>query len=158
MLSKSNLLLLLSPFAFNLSQHQGFFFFFFPVSPLFTSSGQSIEASGSESVLPVNTQGWFPLGLTGLISLQFNDYISHCFLYIPCFNILYSISINFWSFTSFSLLSWIEGYKIEEKVNKYFFSVFNTWKTLQVAIYIHCFICKMNIISLFFSDEETEIQ
>ena len=135
-----------------------FFFFFFPVSPLFTSSGQSIEASGSESVLPVNTQGWFPLGLTGLISLQFNDYISHCFLYIPCFNILYSVSINFWSFTSFSLLSWIEGYKIEEKVNKYFFSVFNTWKTLQVAIYIHCFICKMNIISLFFSDEETEIQ
>ena len=40
----------------------------FPVSQLFTSGGQSIEASASASVLP-NIQGWFPLGLTGLISL-----------------------------------------------------------------------------------------
>ena len=37
---------------------------------LFTSGGQSIAASTSASVLPVNIQGWFPLGLTGLISLQ----------------------------------------------------------------------------------------
>ena len=42
----------------------------FPVSQLFTSSGQSIGASASASVLPMNIQGWFPLGLTGLISLQ----------------------------------------------------------------------------------------
>ena len=42
----------------------------FPVSPLFTSGGQSIGASASASVLQVNIQGWFPLGLTGLISLQ----------------------------------------------------------------------------------------
>ena len=35
---------------------------------LFTSGGQSIGASAS--VLPMNIQGWFPLGLTGLISLQ----------------------------------------------------------------------------------------
>ena len=39
----------------------------FPVSQLFASGGQSIGASAS--VLPVNIQGWFPLGLTGLISL-----------------------------------------------------------------------------------------
>ena len=32
--------------------------------------GQSIGASASPSVLPVNIQGWFPSGLTGLISLQ----------------------------------------------------------------------------------------
>ena len=32
--------------------------------------GQSIGASSSASVLPMNTQGWFPLGLTGFISLQ----------------------------------------------------------------------------------------
>ena len=32
---------------------------------------QSIRASASASVLPMNVQGWFPLGLTGLISLQF---------------------------------------------------------------------------------------
>ena len=42
----------------------------FPVSQLCSSSGQSIGASTSTSVLPVNIQGWFPLRLTGLISLQ----------------------------------------------------------------------------------------
>ena len=39
----------------------------FPMSQLFTSGGQSIRASAP--VHPVNIQGWFPLGLTGLISL-----------------------------------------------------------------------------------------
>ena len=37
---------------------------------LFASDGQSIGASASVSVLPMNIQGWFPLGWTGLISLQ----------------------------------------------------------------------------------------
>ena len=40
----------------------------FPVSLLFTSGGQSIGASTSASVHPMHIQGWFPLGLTGLIS------------------------------------------------------------------------------------------
>ena len=44
----------------------------FPVSQLFTSGGQSIGASVLASVLPMNIQGWFPLGLTGLISLLSN--------------------------------------------------------------------------------------
>ena len=39
----------------------------FPMSWLFASGGQSIEASASASVLPKNVQGWFPLGLTSLI-------------------------------------------------------------------------------------------
>ena len=42
----------------------------FPMSWLFTSGGQSTEASVSASDLPMNIQGWLPLGLTGLISLQ----------------------------------------------------------------------------------------
>ena len=42
----------------------------FPISWLFASGSQSIRASAS--VLPLNIQGWYPLGLTGLISLQFN--------------------------------------------------------------------------------------
>ena len=42
----------------------------FPVSQLFALGGQSIGASASASVLPMNIQYWFPLGLTGLISLQ----------------------------------------------------------------------------------------
>ena len=41
----------------------------FLMGQLFTSGGQSIGASASALVLPVNTQGWFPLGLIGLISL-----------------------------------------------------------------------------------------
>ena len=40
----------------------------FPISRLFTLGGQSIGPSAS--VLPMNIQGWFHLGLTGLISLQ----------------------------------------------------------------------------------------
>ena len=42
----------------------------FPMSQFFTSGGQSIGASASASVLPMNAQDWFPLGLTGWISLQ----------------------------------------------------------------------------------------
>ena len=43
----------------------------FLVSQLFASGGQIIVASASASVLPMNIQDWFPLGWTGLISLQF---------------------------------------------------------------------------------------
>ena len=39
----------------------------FLMSQLFASDGQSIGASASASVLPMKTQGWFHLGLTGLI-------------------------------------------------------------------------------------------
>ena len=41
----------------------------FLMSQFFTSGGQSIGVSASASVLPMNIQGWFPLGLTGLIPL-----------------------------------------------------------------------------------------
>ena len=41
----------------------------FPVTCLFASGGQSIRASASASVLPMNIQGWFPLGLA--------DYTGH---------------------------------------------------------------------------------
>ena len=45
----------------------------FPLSQFFTSGGQSIgvSVSASASVLPMSIQDWFPLGLTGWISLQF---------------------------------------------------------------------------------------
>ena len=51
-----------SPFAFSLS---------FPMSWLFASGGQSIGAS--TSVLTMNIEGWFPLELTGFISLHPRD-------------------------------------------------------------------------------------
>ena len=41
----------------------------FQMNQLFTSGGQSIGVSASASVLPATIHGWFPLGLTGLISL-----------------------------------------------------------------------------------------
>ena len=42
----------------------------FPMNQLFASGGQSIGASVSASVLPMNVQDWLPLRLTGLISLK----------------------------------------------------------------------------------------
>ena len=54
-----------SPPAFNLSQHQGLF-----QCQFFASGGQNIGVSASTSVLPMNIQDWFPLGLIGLICLQ----------------------------------------------------------------------------------------
>ena len=46
---------------------------FFPISQLFTLGGQNIPALTSASVLPMNIQDWFPLGLTGWISLNPRD-------------------------------------------------------------------------------------
>ena len=45
----------------------------FPMSWLFASGGQSIEASASVSVLPMNIQGRFPLGLTGSSPFSLRD-------------------------------------------------------------------------------------
>ena len=48
----------------------------FPMSQFFASGGQSIGVSASAWVLPMNIQGWFPLGLTGLIKLRFRKIMS----------------------------------------------------------------------------------
>ena len=53
--------------AFKLSQHQGLLQW---VGSSCVSDGQMIRVSTSASVLPMNIQGWFPLGLMSLISLQ----------------------------------------------------------------------------------------
>ena len=57
-----------SPPAFNLSEHQGLFQR--GSSSNEASGGQSIGVSASALVLPMNIQDWFPLGLTGWVSLQ----------------------------------------------------------------------------------------
>ena len=44
----------------------------FPMSQLFASDSQNTRASASPTVFPMNIQGWFPLGLIGLISLLSN--------------------------------------------------------------------------------------
>ena len=66
---------------------------FFLLSWLFASSDPSIGASASASALPMNIQGWFPLGLTGLISLPSKD--SQKFSLAPQFE---SISFLVFSF------------------------------------------------------------
>ena len=64
----------------------------FLMSQLFTSGGQITGASASASVLPMNIQGWFPLGLTGLIS--FCPRGSQESLPIPQFKSITSLALN----------------------------------------------------------------
>ena len=50
------------------------------MSQFFTSGDQSIGVSASASYLPMNIQDWFPLGLTGVLSLQskgFKSFLQH---------------------------------------------------------------------------------
>ena len=69
----------------------------FPMSQLFTSGGQSIGVSASTSVFPMNIQYWFPLGLTGLMSLQSLDSQESSptpqfkSIYLSVLNFLYSL-------------------------------------------------------------------
>ena len=51
----------------------------FPMSQLFILGNQRIGASALASLLPMNIQGWFPLGLTGLISLFLSKGLSRVF-------------------------------------------------------------------------------
>ena len=52
-----------------------------PLSQLFAPCGQSIGVSASASVLWMNIQGWFPLGLTGLVFLQSRNFSSRIWKY-----------------------------------------------------------------------------
>ena len=65
----------------------------FPMSQSFTSDGQSIRVSASASVFPMNTQGWFPLGLTGWISCSPRD--SQEFSPTPQFKSINSSALRF---------------------------------------------------------------
>ena len=67
----------LSPPALSLFKHQGLF-----LGVVFPSGGQNNEASASAPVLPMNIHGWFPLGLTSLISLQ-SKLLSRVFFNTP---------------------------------------------------------------------------
>ena len=64
MLSKHLILFIPLSFCLQSFPTSGFF-----LSQLFTSGSQSISASAWASILPTNIQGWFPLGLTGSISM-----------------------------------------------------------------------------------------
>ena len=82
----------------------------FPMNWLFASSGQSIGVSASTSVLPMNIQDWFPLGLTGLISDCLRD--SHKSSLGPQFESFNSSVLRVFSFFFFKA-TWVTslGYK-----------------------------------------------
>ena len=66
----------------------------FPMSQLSSSAGQSIGASASASVHPVNIQDCFPLWLTGLISLQSKGLLSNSIVQKHQF---FSAQLSLWS-------------------------------------------------------------
>ena len=67
----------------------------FPMSWLFTSDGQSIRALASASVLLTNIQRWFPLGLTGLISLVTEEKAKFsCQKTFLCYNLEWTICLH----------------------------------------------------------------
>ena len=65
----------------------------FPMSQFFPSGGQNIGASAASSVPPMNILDWFPLGLTGLISLLSKG-LSRVFLFSISHLILASLSLH----------------------------------------------------------------
>ena len=86
----------------------------FPMSQFFASGGQSTGVSATTSVLLVNNQDWFPLGLTGLISLQVKGLQES------------SLPPQFKSINS-SVLSFLYGLTIS--------SIYGYWKNLRFDIW-----------------------
>ena len=83
---------------------------YFPMSQLFVSGGQSTGASASASALPMNSQSWFPLGLTGMISLLFNG-LSRVFSSITILrHPLFSAQPSLWS--NCHICTWLLGFQI----------------------------------------------
>ena len=66
----------------------------FPMSQFFTSGGQSIGASTSASVLPMNILDWFPSGWTGWISLQSRDFWEHVILFFFLTSCIFGVLYN----------------------------------------------------------------
>ena len=56
----------------------------FLMNQLFVSGGQSIGDSASASVLPMNIQGWFPLGLTTYMYINVKIYLQHKYTFVQC--------------------------------------------------------------------------
>ena len=114
----------------------------FPVSRLFASGGESIGASASAKFLPVNIQGWFPIGLTGLISYIACRY-HILFIYCPvdkCMLLHYQkFLLNEWTFLYTSSRACVqvclssvdmEEWNFEDKVYLHF--------SFQIALLSEC--------------------
>ena len=83
----------------------------FPMSQLFTTGGQSIGASASAPVLPMNIQDWFPLGLISLLSRGLSRGFSSTVVWKHYF---FSTQPSLWSLTS------IHDYTLWVKIVSYY--------------------------------------
>ena len=83
----------------------------FPMSQLFTSGGQSIGVLALVSLLPMNIQGWIPLGLTGLISLHSEGLPRIFSSTIIWKHQFFSAQPSLWSFWSFRTYLFLKLYK-----------------------------------------------
>ena len=80
----------------------------FLMSWFFASGGQSIRASALASVLPINIQGWFPLGLTGLISLLLKGLSRVFFSATFLKHQFFCAQPSLWSYISIIQTIWLE--------------------------------------------------
>ena len=117
----------------------------FPMCWLFASGSQSIGASALASILPVNIQGWFPYGLTGLNSLQskgFSNLLQH-----------HNLKVSILQFSAFFMVQLSHPYMTPRKtipltiwtfVSKVLSLLFNTMSRFVIAFLTkskHLFIC-----------------
>ena len=90
----------------------------FLVTQFFASGGQSIGASVSASVLPVNIQDWFSLELTGLISLQSKG-LSRIFSNTTVQkHQFFGTQLSLWSYKSWSRVTYKRKRKFDKKFHK----------------------------------------
>ena len=104
----------------------------FPVSQVFASGGQSLGASASASVLPVNIQGWFPLGGTGWIFWQSKG-LSRVLMIVP----LLCFSLHFASW-NFNLLGFRDFQKKKKRNSTASLSI---WLLYWIVDQFHMCVC-----------------
>ena len=105
----------------------------FQMSQFFVSGGQSAGDSSPAAVLPMNTQDWFPLGLTGLISLQSKG-SSRVFSNITVQkHQFFSVQLSFWSNSHIS--TWLQTIALTRQtiVGKVMSLLFNMLSKLVIA-------------------------
>ena len=78
----------------------------FPICFLFTSNGQTSGASASTTVLPLNIQGWVPLGLTRLTSLQSQE-LSRIFSSTTQFEGINCLALGLPFWTNSHICTWL---------------------------------------------------
>ena len=105
----------------------------FPMSQFFPSGGQSISASVSTSVLPMNIQCWFPLGLTGWISLL-SKWLSKVFSYTIVqkhqFSAFFTVQLSH----PYMIIGKIIALAIQTFVGKVASLLFNTLSRFAIAL------------------------